>query len=154
MLRRNLICVAAAVCFLALAGCDEDGPEDGSNGASFCDGADCTPAGDVLIEVVSPKAGDTYSVGQTVTIEVKVNPLQVVNAVPAVTIDGGRQWNDISEHRKVPEESGCLCIEWVIGQETNSPTYSGSMENCKVKVYDYEFQFQLGVSGVFTIVVQ
>lgn len=108
------------------------------------------------IQVVYPIGGESFTVGQTVTIQCKVNADKVLLINPAISINGGMTFSEIVAQSIKAEAGGggqLLTCQWVIGQEAIPVTYDSTITNCKIKVYDYDNQSGVGVdqSGEFTV---
>ena len=106
------------------------------------------------IQVVYPIGGESFTVGQTVTIQCKVNANKVASILPAISKDGGMTFSDIVAKSIQTEAGGggqLLTCQWVIGQEADPVTYDSTITNCKIKVSDYDNQVENDQSGLFTV---
>jgi hypothetical protein len=142
---RQYLCGVSWVLFLlaALNGCD-NGVKPVNN----------MPTNGKAIEVVTPTAGDYYTVGQTVRISFKIDAAQITGCTPAVSIDGGKTWCDITLQITPSKTSGgeLLSYDWVIGQEDETVAYAGTMTACRIKVSLYGEDTVNDQTGFFTIV--
>lgn len=135
-----LFCVAMLLIFSL---CNDDNPAGPTN----------DPANG-YIEVTVPAGGETYTVGNTVKLEFKVNADKVIGVIPAVSIDGGMTWKDIPAQQVSTSGTGgqLLSYSWVIGSEIETVSYQNQNSQCKIKVYDYNDGTKNDVSETFTIV--
>lgn len=138
------IVVASFAVFLSM--CGEGGDES------------CTPPPDAtkVIEITYPKGGETFKVGQTISISFKVDASKVSQIVPMISIDGGE-----TSPKNIPptggvqvkEGSGFVCMEysWTIGQLPANLVYSDVNPNCIIRIEKYGQGSVADESGVFTI---
>ncbi len=149
-MRKNLF----SMCFIALnliiTGCDEStGPEVNN-----------MPTNGKYIEIIAPSGGEVYHVGDTVTIQFKIDGLKIDGVLPDLSIDSGKTWFiNISDSTILcPETDGALKnYSWIIGQERETIPYVGTITGCKIKVYKYDFKDgsrEVDRSEMFTVTKQ
>lgn len=130
---------------LLLVGCGED-EENGNpvdNGTDAC--ADCPAlAENDTVDLEYPAGGETFSVGETVTIKYRVNTDVILGAMIEVSPNLGGQWYLIppDEEIEVPTDcegnTACMTYSWVVGEESESVPWSEAGENTVVlRVYQY-----------------
>jgi hypothetical protein len=95
------------------------------------------------LEIVAPKGGESYKVGQTVTVKWKVNDLINISTVGVrLSIDNGKSYKELAEHSLTPDTT---FFTWI-------PDSASSQ--CVIKVYSYTDDLVFDKSGVFTVTAQ
>ncbi len=143
-MRKLLLCLCSVISFsILLTSCDSSTePEDNM------------PDNGKNVQVVYPIGGESFTVGQTVTIQFKINATKVASAMPNISINGGMSWDDIPKQAVYANSGGggqLLTCQWIIGQEVIPVTYDTTLTNCKIKIYDYGKITEIDVSGAFTV---
>lgn len=143
---RRTACVAALCVATFFAGCSDDSvsPQDEKpkNG---------------ILEVVAPLGGESFKIGQSVTVRFKVNPKQVSSVALQVQIDttAAAAWHYIPSIALTPTKTDSdgelISYTWTIGNEHVKPAYKDVNAMCRIKVSDYNNGSNLDRSGYFTI---
>lgn len=136
---KKLLLIAVIASFLS---CDTNGPQQ----------EECTPI-DVPVEIVYPRGGETFSVGDTVTIKWKAvravaNPVSI-----AVFTDSGKTHTMLVDTAVVVPDGDVACMkhEWIIGvNEVNPVDYSKG--NAKIIIGKYNNEHDIGeTTPYFTV---
>ncbi len=143
-MKKMFLCLCGVVGFsLVLLSC-ENGTEP----------EDYMPDNGKNIQVVYPKGGESFIVGDTVIISVKINADKVASVSPSISKDDGKNYDDITSKSIDAKEGGggqLLTCQWVIGQEVIPVSYDSTITTCKIKVHNYLDTAEKDQSGVFTI---
>jgi hypothetical protein len=96
------------------------------------------------LEILQPKGGETYTVGQTVEIRWRINDLSKIPSVGVkLSIDNGKLYTPLLlPDRSFPPET--TWVSWII-QSTQASAH------CIVEVYDYSDESLYDKSGAFTV---
>ncbi len=106
------------------------------------------------IQVVYPAGGESFTVGQTVTIQFKINANKISSAMPQISLDSGKSYYDIPGQAVYAKSGGggqLLTCSWTIGQEVNPLDYVTVSPGCRIKVYNYEIPTEFDTSPLFTV---
>ena len=105
--------------------------------------SDCTPANGAFIELTTDISGKTYTVGQTVKLEWKIDRNQIKQNTSVqieVSIDNGISWTAMtSPSVEVPsgDQYQCMSYDWVIGSEGEAVAYESVNQNCLLWIHEY-----------------
>ncbi len=100
------------------------------------------------IVITSPTAGQTFSVGQTVTITWKDTPAKLSSLRVRLSTDGGRSFGEMltSSISDLSQTS----YAWVIGSEPGG-SFSYPSSSCVLRIQDYTNDQLFDVTGTFSV---
>lgn len=106
------------------------------------------------IEVTYPIGGETFYIGDTITITFKVNADSIEGVLPRISIDSGKSWPEITVEQITPPGSGGQHIPyiWTIGEEIGEVDYKDTNPVCIIKIQNYNDSKEFDKSGMFTII--
>lgn len=140
-MKKTLVVLASFILAFSLSSCKED--NGGTNPTPTC-----TPIADSLtFQFNSPKGGETYKVGEKLTIDFKVNEDKIDQYVPELTIDNGKSWTILSVGGGIKVTSGCMKFEYTIPTDILDATSN----QCKIKLRLYTDESIKVISEPFTI---
>jgi hypothetical protein len=94
------------------------------------------------LEIIQPKGGETYTVGQTVEIKWKINDFsQILSVAVQLSTDNGKSITYLADHSISSETTS---FSWTIQTDQVS-------NQCFVKVYEYNDKSIYAKSGIFTV---
>lgn len=105
------------------------------------------------LEVVYPKGGETLYIGNKVTVSFKINPAEVLAAVPWISVNGGQKYTEITTNQinAIGTDAQVLTYEWTIGSEATPANYKDTNTQCILKIQDYATTTKFHTSGQFSI---
>ncbi len=119
---KHIIILSTILTTLFLWGCEDNTvkPEDG-----------CTVSDGGMVELVYPEGGETFYIGDTVTIKYKIDSERIIDAGIDVMANGAEIGVSIpSKGIDVPTDQkyNCMSYEWVIGDENGDVNYKSENE--------------------------
>jgi hypothetical protein len=94
------------------------------------------------LEIVAPKGGEGYKVGQTVTVKWKINDATKISSVGIkLSLDNGKSYEMLVDHSIPPETTS---VSWTVTGDQVS-------NQCIVKVHEYIDESIFDKSGIFTV---
>ncbi|MBN1577018.1 MAG: hypothetical protein JW913_10725 [Chitinispirillaceae bacterium] len=91
------------------------------------------------IELIFPRGGEIFTVGNSVDIRWKVDAAMIVQVTVEVSINGiDGPWRNIHRAIDVPQGNDIICMDtvWTIGEEYETIEYAAS-QTVLLKVSDY-----------------
>jgi len=97
-----------------------------------------------ITEIISPKANETYRVGDTIVVEWKVDDDNISQGIVVEFSLTGAKWIQISRGEALPNTT--TKIEWIIEDSIRYYDYgkdgwaniSPVSDSCRIKVYEYD----------------
>jgi hypothetical protein len=103
------------------------------------------------IVITNPVAGQTLTVGSTVTITWKDTPAKLSSLLIELSTDGGKSFYNILTSGSISDLSQ-TSYAWVIGSEAVAPgTFTYPSSKCQLKIMDYVTYNYFDVTGIFSV---
>jgi hypothetical protein len=155
MTQTTLIRLSSLALALSLAACFDSTSSTSSSSVSSSSTEDCTtmPAG-AAIALLTPAGGETYKVGQSVTIRWKEDASKLSGVMPLVSKDSGKTWSQpLSTGSLATDAQGIGCHTWTWVIDSAKTLDAGTSSNSKVmfRIRDYNDATLRGTSPVFTV---
>ncbi|HMD69064.1 MAG TPA: hypothetical protein VKF42_09325 [Chitinivibrionales bacterium] len=116
------------------------------NGNTYAAGTSA-PFSVKYIVITYPAAGQTLTVGSTVTMTWKDTPAKLSSLRIRLSTDGGKSFGEMFTHVVQPTT---LDTSWVIGSEPGA-TFAYPSSNCVLRIQDYTNDQLFDVTGTFSV---
>ncbi len=100
-------------------------------------------------EITYPTGGETFTVGQQITITWNTNPL-IDNAVVEVSPNDGENWVKLVENSIAPDDPDWENFPFTIPSELDGLAFAGSA-NCLVRIRDYDNLNHVRLAAPFSV---
>ncbi|MBN1983151.1 MAG: hypothetical protein JW795_16575 [Chitinivibrionales bacterium] len=104
-----------------------------------------------FLQLKAPLGGETFKVGDKVTVKFIVTPAEVLQTDISVSIDNGATFKEVTS-ASIPSKGAIeQSYEWTIGQEKETVDYKATNTTCILKIRDYRDATHNDKSKAFTI---